>query len=372
VILSIADFLWFIGAELPPVGAVLSVVFLFALAESMRRERLIDLYEMIGRLVVSTALAFCLAGIFYVFVTWVGFETMYLNAVLAAIAILLLFEPLRDKVEERIHAIFFRQRHDLELAVQEVQEKLVHVLEIDEMGEALIGALGRSRRFTAVALYLLEREGSSFALRNSTSDTAPPRIEVATLRPILDCLRKQSSLVLENLGTAEQKTRDEGCQDVEAIAAAAQVLGDLHSSVMLPIRVPPGEVVGFLVVQDDRVRDAFTGDEVAVLERIVPLASVVVENTRAYARMKERDRLAALGQMAAGLAHEIKNPLGSIKGAAQFLLDSEEPLPAASRDFLDIILEEVDRLDRVVDRRWTMRARERAIRPRSTSTRWFV
>lgn len=348
VILSIGDFLWFIGAELPPVGAVLSVVFLFALAESMRRERLIDLYEMIGRLVVSTALAFCLAGIFYVFVTWVGFETMYLNAVLAAIAILLLFEPLRDKVEEKIHAIFFRQRHDLELAVQEVQERLVHVLEIDEMGEALIGALGRSRRFTAVALYLLEREGNAFALRKATSDTAPTRIEVATLRPILDCLRKMPSLVLENLGVAEQKTRDEACVDVAAIAAAAQVLGELQTSVMLPIRVPPGEVVGFVVVQDDRVRDAFTADEVAVIERIVPLTSVVVENTRAYARMKERDRLAALGQMAAGLAHEIKNPLGSIKGAAQFLLDGEELLPPASRDFLDIILEEVDRLDRVV------------------------
>ncbi|MCU0694338.1 MAG: two-component system sensor protein, partial [Polyangiaceae bacterium] len=100
---TIGDFIWFIGAEIPPVGAVLSVVFLFALSESMQRERLIDLYDMIGRLVVSTALAFCLAGIFYVFVTYVGFETMYLNAVLAAIAILVLFEPLRAKVEEKIH-----------------------------------------------------------------------------------------------------------------------------------------------------------------------------------------------------------------------------------------------------------------------------
>src|SRR5262249_58725868 len=61
-------------------------------------------------------------------------------------------------------------------------------------------------------------------------------------------------------------------------------------------------------------------------------------------------RLAAIGQMAARLAHEIKNPLGAIKGAAQLLAD---PAPGsvvdpASREFIGIIVEEVDRLDRVV------------------------
>jgi signal transduction histidine kinase len=54
--------------------------------------------------------------------------------------------------------------------------------------------------------------------------------------------------------------------------------------------------------------------------------------------------------MAAGLAHEIRNPLGAIKGAAQLLADPvpEAQIDPASREFIGIILEEVDRLDRVV------------------------
>jgi signal transduction histidine kinase len=64
--------------------------------------------------------------------------------------------------------------------------------------------------------------------------------------------------------------------------------------------------------------------------------------------MQERDRLAALGQMAAGLAHEVKNPLGAIKGAAQLLSDPGDRGGAIEQEFVGIILEEVERLDRVV------------------------
>jgi signal transduction histidine kinase len=61
--------------------------------------------------------------------------------------------------------------------------------------------------------------------------------------------------------------------------------------------------------------------------------------------MKERDRLAALGEMAAGLAHEIRNPLGAIKGAAQFLVPQGR---GDDDEWLQVIVEEVDRLNGVV------------------------
>jgi signal transduction histidine kinase len=80
--------------------------------------------------------------------------------------------------------------------------------------------------------------------------------------------------------------------------------------------------------------------------------AITVQNSKLYERMKERDRLAALGEMAAGLAHEIRNPLGAIKGAAQLLTpttsDDGHGIPAESREFLGIIVEEANRLNRVV------------------------
>jgi signal transduction histidine kinase len=352
---SLADFLWFIGAPLPPVSAVLSIVFLFVLSESLTRERLVDLYDILGQLLVSTALAFSLAGIFYVFVVLLGgFDTMYLGAILAAIVILVLFEPLRTKAEDYTHLVFFRERVDLERSIGKARAQLVHVLQVNELQSVVISAIEESRRATGAALYLRDPLGSDFVLASSFGPIAPPRIEDATARPLLERLNTTASTVLEEINFKLSESRRSGwtpaAEADERLLAAAEVLGPFKLGVCLGIHGEGQNLLGILLLADDRVRDAFSQDEVSLLESFAVQIGVVIENSRQYRRMQERDRLAALGQMAAGLAHEIKNPLGAIKGAAQLLNDPRESttLSPAEHEFVGIILEEVDRLNRVV------------------------
>jgi len=61
-----------------------------------------------------------------------------------------------------------------------------------------------------------------------------------------------------------------------------------------------------------------------------------------------KERLSSLGQMAAGLAHEIKNPLGSIQGAAEILSD-DVPADTKKRELLGVLTKESRRLNTVVD-----------------------
>ncbi len=343
---TLADFVSFLGGafrHLPPIGAVLATVFLFVLAESLTRPRLADLYEMAGRLLVATALAFCLAGIFYLFVTYVGRFNTYLNSVLAAILFLVLFEPLQSEVETRIHQFFFRERYDLETTVTALRRRLAHVLELEEMVETLLDGLERSRRVTSTAIYLRDQESDGFDVVGSVGATAPRRIEALTARPLLDRLREQPSISLEEV--AREKKEEES-----PLLTAATSLGALRGCVLLRVKVDEDDLVGLICVADDRVRDAFTPEEITLLETVASQIGVAIANSRIYSRMKERDRLAALGALAAGLAHEVKNPLGAIKGAAQLLeeLDGAASGDPSSREFIGIILEEVDRLNRVV------------------------
>lgn len=63
--------------------------------------------------------------------------------------------------------------------------------------------------------------------------------------------------------------------------------------------------------------------------------------------VRRQERLAALGKMAAGLAHEIRNPLASMRGSVQ-VLASELSFSTDQSQLMDIVLRESDRLNRIV------------------------
>jgi signal transduction histidine kinase len=95
--------------------------------------------------------------------------------------------------------------------------------------------------------------------------------------------------------------------------------------------------------------------EIAFYLAIGGLSGLLLESERSSRRKKEEaekkllqaERLSLMGQMVASIAHEIKNPLGSIKGAVQILGDKSTP-PEDRSEFTSIIEKEVDRLDGVV------------------------
>lgn len=110
--------------------------------------------------------------------------------------------------------------------------------------------------------------------------------------------------------------------------------------------------VGLMLV--DAAPDALTHDVRAVLRILAGQVAVAIEdsrlveeNVRLERQLAQQERLAALGQMAATVAHEVKNPLSAIKSIAQVMREDEKLRRVYARD-LDLIVGETDRLNRSV------------------------
>ncbi len=79
----------------------------------------------------------------------------------------------------------------------------------------------------------------------------------------------------------------------------------------------------------------------------VLLISDVTEIRSLEQRMRENERLAAVGRMAGGVAHEVRNPLSSIKGLA-LLLKNKFPLGSKEQDTADLLIQETERMNRTI------------------------
>src|SRR5437588_346123 len=110
--------------------------------------------------------------------------------------------------------------------------------------------------------------------------------------------------------------------------------------------------LGWLLV--DSSEAALTSDVRAVLEVLAGQIAIAIEdcrlleeNIRLERKVAEGERLAALGQMAATVAHEVKNPLSAIKSIAQVMSEDEALKTQHARD-LSLIVGETDRLSKSV------------------------
>ena len=115
----------------------------------------------------------------------------------------------------------------------------------------------------------------------------------------------------------------------------------------IPVFLAVGLLIGLMVDRQEHYR---RGLEVQA-ETLARSHRELQEQTRLLlekeTQLRRADRLSALGQLSAGLAHEIRNPLGSIKGAVEILQD-DYPAGHPKTEFFAILLKEVNRLNDVL------------------------
>ena len=348
------------GPTLNALGNVVTIIYMYFISQTLFRYRLLDVNEVLGRMVVLSTLVLILASIYGLLVAWVPpayTGVFFFNTLVASFVILILFDPLRTVIEGPIQKWMFRERYELKARIDDLRHRLANVIDLREAVRLTMTQLEDSRRATHAAVYLVDAEGAGYDLVGTLGPRPAERIDAVQRRVFFERLQStRQPISIEHLERehAERTARE---IETESLDQMARALAEMNAATCIPL-VADEQVLGLLCLKDERLREAYAADEVDLFRGVAAQMAIIIQNSKLYDRMKERDRLAALGEMAAGLAHEIRNPLGAIKGAAQLLLPPPaEPdaaaathaaAPPESREFLGIIVEEANRLNRVV------------------------
>ncbi|MCI0521234.1 MAG: ATP-binding protein [Chloroflexi bacterium] len=133
-----------------------------------------------------------------------------------------------------------------------------------------------------------------------------------------------------------------------------------YSMLIVPLRLR-GRIIGTISITRDQPAAPYTAADQEVVKSIAERAAMAIENARLFStaqkaleieqRMRSQlvqsEKLAAMGQMVASVAHELNNPLQTIKNC--LFLTSQETLPSSpSQEYLHIASLEVQRLSDLV------------------------
>ena len=335
---------------LPPVGVVLATLFFYFLQQVVQLSRLLDLHEIFARLFTLAAASLVLVGIESLTVlqreaiaqhpTHGAFQVFLASAVFLSA-----YDPIRRRIEGLAGEWFNRPGRRLEITLQEVDRALGRVISLEALGSELLGRLYASGRAPLVSLYLWDNDRGTFRLRLHKGLVEQPLMPGIASSPFADGFRSGAPAYERSDLERQMRWKSTGFEDA---AARLRTMDAMDSDLTLPI-LSGDLVLGWLNLKSEHWMDGFSKDEVRRLAETVGRLATLMENLNSFEDLKEQHRLAALGTMAAGLAHEIRNPLAGIKGAAQYLQDAAEDAdPDEVVEFSGIITGEVDRLGGVV------------------------
>jgi signal transduction histidine kinase len=359
------DHLPWTGRLVPSIGNLLLTFYLFFVSQAITQQRLLNFPALLSRFIVLGLIALGLSAIYSLLIVWVptSFVVFFLNSFMVSFALVVLLEPLQSLVRWVTGRMVTKEHRQVQQILREAQRRLTGITEPAALLREILTTVEQMLRPQRAAVYVLRGDGTRYrraldaGAPRGASEPAPVR-EVLSGHPLLafcETLRDRglTPVVLDQVLESEIERSASRVQR-EHLTSLVQALRALRCNLMIPLvdaGRDPGRILGFVAVESPTPPQA--AGNWSILAVILPYfeqAARALRDMEVFARAREKDRLAALGEMAAGLAHEIRNPLGAIKGAAQFLDSSEDAVAPARPEspFLKVIIEEVDRLNRVV------------------------
>jgi len=346
------DVLPILGYSFYPPGNM-SFIPLIIFAVGLLRHDLLDMGILIKKgLLYSliTALLTCIYAFLIIAADEVfknfNFSDSFYFPILLFLFVAIIFGPVKTKVQTVIDHIFSKGKYDYQKTIKRVSRMIASVLDFDEIAKLLIQTVFKAMQVEHCILFLRDISGTGFKEYSSKEKHIKSTYSISSLDKsfIINFMKEHHQPIIRKRIAGRKKGADE--------LSLLSDLDRLGAEVVLPM-IFKDRLSGFIVLGEKISGDFFSPEDLDLLETLSSQSALAIENANSYRRLDELNRnleeivrertaklndtliekektqdqlirsesLAAIGQLVAGTAHELNNPLTSVSSLVQSTIE---------------------------------------------------
>ncbi|MBN1880274.1 hypothetical protein JW823_09215 [bacterium] len=337
-----------LGFRLQSWSAVAGLFYTISITIAIMRHRLFDIGRLAARLIVILILALVLWFLFGILGHFqIEEKTIsFLSILVGSLVLVMLYEPLKVLVEGQTYRVLSPDAGHFLDNLDSFGRQMNSFLDEGMIIREFAANLRNSRRIQSFAIYTADPTGENLIIQEGDDIRWPvgsyipfPKLLISTMisqrGPV-----SRNQLGIELRGGLPKSLHENSLQ-------LYRILNRFRATEVFPFLF--GETFfGFLAIGLEDPETDLTRSEEDMLSGITRQFAAALAHIRLEKQNHAREHLVALGRLASGLAHEIRNPLATIKASVQYL--EPESTGSDHTEFFAIIQQEVDRLDRFVRR----------------------
>jgi signal transduction histidine kinase len=347
------DFFPAFGYELYPFGYIPIFLLTVVITVAILRYRLLDAALVVSRSATYLPLVpFTLLLVFLAHAL-VGLPPVTVASllVLTTLAFTVLYVTFQPRLQSALNKAFFPNRYDAYETLTRFSHAMVKNLDHANLQTEIVNALQHVMRIEKISLFLFDKEQGRYVARTSHGID---RERVNTVQ--LTSSDPSSRYLLER---NQPIVREELEQQIEGLdegltATLVDTLTQMDSEVCLPL-VSKGTLIGFVNLGHKPCLEFYSQDELNLLHSLADNAAIALDNAmlheewkRSQLLLRRADRLRSLETIAGGFAHEVRNPLTSIKTFIQLA-----PSRRDDAEFMDsfgaVAADDLARIERLIE-----------------------